>query len=144
MINIMCFIMCGPPGSGKSTLSKQLADQNNAKLFCFDSLPNSHNPKYAESVRKQMWADIAEELRAGQSIVCDDVHTKLKWRSGFLTTTADIPCKKVLVVMTTPLDECLQRNANRKFRLPNLVVENSYKNMEPPTLDEGFDEILYY
>lgn len=139
----MLFVFCGIPGGGKTTLSKQLSEQHNAKLHCFDSLPNAHHPKYYESVRSQMWADITNDLRNGHAVVCDDLHTKLKWRKGLLSAVADTPCKKVLVVMTTPLEECLRRNANRERRLPDSVVANIHASYEPPTYDEGWDKIIY-
>ena len=136
--------MCGIPGSGKTTLANQLASEHSAKLISFDNLPNAHNPKYAEDVRKQMWSDISENLRNGRSVVCDDVNTKLKWRQGIFSAIADISCKKVLVTMNTPLEECLYRNSKRKFRLPDFVIIHTHKNQEPPILNEGWDEILYY
>ena len=135
-------VLCGIPGSGKTTMSAQLAEQHNAKLYCFDSLPHAHHPKYADAVRSQMHKDIAEDLRNGQSVVVDDLHTKLKWRQGLLSAVADIDCKKILVVMDTPLEECLRRNANREMRLPDFVVESIHQSFEPPTLDEGWDEII--
>lgn len=138
----MLTVLCGIPGSGKTTLSAQLAEQHNAKLYCFDSLPHAHHPKYAESVRCQMWADIAEDLRNGYSVVVDDLHTKLKWRQGLLSTVKETDCKKILVVMDTPLEECLRRNANRENRLPAFVVESVHESFELPTLTEGWDEIV--
>ncbi len=138
----MILILCGIPGSGKTTLSKQLAKQHQAKLHCFDSLPHAHHPKYADTVRSQMWSDIAKDLRDGYSVVVDDLHTKLKWRQRLLSAVANIDCKKILVVMSTPLDECLHRNANREMRLPAFIVENIHSSYEPPTRDEGWDEII--
>lgn len=140
-MNNLC-ALCGIPGSGKTTLSMQMAERHNARLYCFDSLPNAHHPKYAESVRCRMWADIVGDLRNGHSVVVDDLHTKLKWRLGLLSAVADIPCKKILVVMDTPLEECLRRNANREFRLPDFVVEHIHQSYEPPTLGEGWEEII--
>ena len=138
----MLCVLCGCCGSGKTTLSRQLAEQYNAKLYCFDNLPNSHHPKYAESVRNKMWQDIAVDLNEGKKIIVDDLHTRLRWRKGLLSYVSDISCQKNLIVMNTPLEECLKRNANRQYKLPEFVVENTFKNYEPPTLDEGWDEII--
>lgn len=137
-------VLCGIPGSGKTTLSKQLAEQYNAKLYCFDNLPKAHHPKYANDVRTQMWLDIAEDLRNGHSIVCDDLHTKLKWRSGLLSAICGIPCEKKLVIMETPLQECIRRNANRKFRLPDNIIIRIHHSYETPIIDEGWDEIIMH
>ena len=32
----MIYVFCGIPASGKTTLSQQLAQQHNAKLYCYD------------------------------------------------------------------------------------------------------------
>ena len=138
------YILCGIPASGKSTLSKQLVKQYNAKLHCFDKLPKAHHPKYYKEVRKQMHLDIANDLRNGLDIVCDDLHTEKQWREDILTVTKDVDCKKIIIVMTTPLEECLRRNVNREARLPDFVLYDLNEKFEPPTLDEGWDEILYF
>lgn len=140
----MLFILCGIPGSGKTTLSRSLADQYDATLHTFDDLPDAFSPSRAETVRAQMWADIAEDLRAGKNVVCDDVHAKLKRRKGILSATEGIPCERVLVVMTTPLEECLCRNANRERRLPDELIRAVAANFETPDLSEGWDKILYF
>lgn len=90
-----------------------------------------------------MWSDIAKDLRSGLTVICDDLNTRVKWRQGLLTTISNIDCKKVLVVMNTPLDECIKRNTNRKERLSDFIVIRTYERYEPPTLDEGWDEIIY-
>ena len=46
--------------------------------------------------------------------------------------------------MNTPLEECICRNAQRPNPLPHFIVNSFYKKFEEPTLDEGWDEILYY
>ena len=141
---MVIFVLCGLPGSGKTTLSRSLAEQHDVTLHAFDALPGAFSPSRCEAVRAQMWADIAEDLRAGRNVVCDDVHTLLKWRKGLLSATEGIPCEKVLVVMDTPLDECLRRNASRERQLPDFVVKAIAQKFEPPTLDDGWDKIIYY
>lgn len=138
------YILCGIPASGKSTLSCELSTHYNAKLHCYDSLPNAHNPRQKDAVHAQMWTDIVKDLRNGYNVVCDDLHTKREWRENILNVLADVECQKILVVMTTPLDECLKRNVNRTARLPDFVLYDLHEKYESPTLDEGWDEILYY
>lgn len=91
-----------------------------------------------------MWQDIAADLRDGFDVVCDDLHTLVEWRDGILSAIHGIECQKVLIVMTTPFDECLRRNAVRDMRLPDLVLYDTNKKYEPPSIDEGWDEIIYY
>lgn len=140
---IILYILCGIPGSGKSTLAQKIAVQHTAKLHCYDSLPNAHTTGKTKTVHEQMWRDIAADLIAGNDVVCDDLHTKTQWRRDILDALYGVECKKILVVMDTPLEECLRRNANRTARLPNFVVCDLHGKYEAPTLDEGWDEIIY-
>jgi tRNA uridine 5-carbamoylmethylation protein Kti12 len=137
----MLIALCGVAGSGKTTLSKQIAEQLNAKLYCYDDLPNCHNPVKFAAVHKQMWSAIDKDLRNGYDVVCDDLHTTFERRNGILSAI-DTSCKKVIVVMKTPLEECLRRNANRPQRLPDFYIRHLHENFQYPTLDEGWDEII--
>lgn len=130
------YLFCGAPASGKSTLSKQMAEQYNAERISFDERNYMrHN---------QMISPIVEALINRKSVVADSVFTYVKQRKMILDAVKDIPCRKVLIYMTTPLDECLRRNANRKNHLPDFVVESFFHSLQPPTLDEGWDEIILY
>ena len=46
--------------------------------------------------------------------------------------------------MNTPFEECVRRNALRKNPLPFSILQSFNRELEHPTLDEGWDEILYY
>lgn len=128
------YLFCGSPGSGKTTLSKQMAEQYNAERISFDE---RHYIRHTDMI-----PPIIEALIDGKNVVADSVFSHVKQRTAILDAMKDIPCRKVLVYMTTPLDECLRRNANRKNRLPDFVVESFYNSFEPPTLAEGWDEII--
>lgn len=128
------YLFCGSPGSGKTTLSKQIAEQYNAERISFDE---RHYIRHTDMI-----PPIIEALIDGKNVVADSVFSHVKQRTAILDAVKDIPCRKVLVYMTTPLDECLRRNANRKNRLPDFVVESFYNSFEPPTLAEGWDEII--
>lgn len=128
------YLFCGSPGSGKTTISKQMAEQYNAERISFDE---RHYIRHTDMI-----LPIVEALTDGKNVVADSVFSHVKQRTAILDVVRDIPCRKVLVYMTTPLDECLRRNANRKNRLPDFVVESFYNSFEPPTLAEGWDEII--
>lgn len=128
------YLFCGSPGSGKTTISKQMAEQYNAERISFDE---RHYIRHTDMI-----LPIVEALTDGKNVIADSVFSHVKQRTAILDAVQDIQCKKVLVYMTTPLDECLRRNANRKNRLPDFVVESFYQTFEPPTLSEGWDEII--
>lgn len=139
-----CHIMCGIAGSGKSTLAKQLAKQHNAKLLCFDDMPESRNSKKSRQAHHKFWNDISKDLEF-QNVVCDDLNVSYEFRRYLLEHLSKAECRKIIYVMTTPLDECLKRNAARQDaeRLPDFVLHSLHSMFEYPTLAEGWDEIIY-
>lgn len=139
----MLYVLCGIPASGKTTLSKQLSSQYNAKLYCYDEFIKLYKK---HDRHEYLYNLIANDLAVGHNIVLDDLHTRFEWRKTLLDAIKDIPCKKILIIMTTPLEECIRRNAQRQgsSRLPEFIIYHLNKEYQPPSLDEGWDEILYY
>lgn len=136
------YAISGTPGSGKTTLAHQLAERHNATVHSYDDFPGANTRASVGGSVKRAWIEtIRADLQAGKSVVCDGLNLTVKERKELLAVVADIPCKKILVVKVVPLDVCLQRNRQRKARLPNFVIEQSARKMEPPADDEGWDEI---
>jgi tRNA uridine 5-carbamoylmethylation protein Kti12 len=137
------YMISGIPGSGKTTLAHQLAEQHTADVHSYDDLPGANTKESMDGSVKRAWLEaISADLKAGKSVVCDGLNLTRKDRKEVLSVVSDIPCKKVLVVKVVPLETCLLRNAQRKARLPDFVLEQSARKLEPPTPDEGWDEIL--
>ena len=90
-----------------------------------------------------MYEEIVDDLLHGRSVVCDDLHTKKIWRQDLLNAVSGIDCRKVLIVLTTPVEECIRRNAGRQSRLPDTLIHTINHKYEQPTLDEGWDGIVY-
>lgn len=128
--------MCGSPGSGKSTLSKQIANEQNLVRLSLDEMGYIRQHKLIPHV--------VDALKEGKSVVADSLYTKKQWRTELLQAVENLGCRCVLLRMDTPLDECIRRNRGRDGALPDFVIEDIYNSIELPTLDEGWDEILYY
>lgn len=137
------YVLCGIPGSGKTTFSQELANDTNSKLYHFDDIPESRDPVKSKDAKEKMYQEILKDLSTGHDVILDNLHTKLKWREDLLNIVKDINCKKILIVMTTSLEECLSRNRQRKARLPDFVIRTLSQNYEVPTIDEGWDEIIW-
>lgn len=139
---ITIYLISGIPGSGKTTLAHQLVEQYNATVHSYDEMPGANTKGSMDGSVKQAWLQrIREDLQTGKSVICDGLNLTVAERKELLETFADIPCKKVLYVKIVPLETCLQRNRERKARLPDFVIEQSAQRMEAPTNDEGWDEI---
>lgn len=138
------YVLCGLPGSGKTTYSKQLAKRTNSKLYSFDEYSGSCNLTTSKQIKQQMHQDVYDALVRGYDVVLDDLHTQKKWRLDVLSIVNNVLCKKVLVVSSTSLEECLIRNIQRERGvLPDFVIKKLNQKYETPTLDEGWDEIIY-
>lgn len=46
---------------------------------------------------------------------------------------------KQCIWLDTPIDECKRRENRRR---PLFIIDNSYRMFKPPTLDEGWDEVI--
>lgn len=135
----------GIPGSGKTTLARELAQQHNATVHSYDEMPGANTRTSMDGSVKQAWIQaIREDLQAGKSVICDGLNLTVAERKELLSYVADISCKKVLCVKVVPLETCLQRNREREARLPDFVVEQAAQKMEAPTKEEGWDKIYVY
>lgn len=128
------FVLSGPPGSGKTTLSKKIAEEHNAIRLSFDEMRCVQH--------KELIPHIVEVLHDGRNVVVDSVFSRLSQRRVILNAVEHLNCSRILVRMATPLEECLRRNAQRPNPLPDFMVKDIYNSMEFPTLDEGWDEIV--
>lgn len=52
--------------------------------------------------------------------------------------------KKILIILNTSLEQCIINDQNRKKNLGKEFVVKNYNQIETPTLDEGWDLIIYY
>lgn len=135
-------VMCGAPGSGKTTLSHKLAEEYKAILCCYDEIPKANCIKKHMEIYNETCYKIANDLRKGNSVIFDAVNISFSSRKILLDIVKYVKCNKIIYVMTTPLEECLYRNENRKNRLPPMIVKDLYRLFTPPTLQEGWDDIL--
>lgn len=127
------YVLCGLPASGKTTLSHILTKKYNAKLYCYDDHKLKHLDLY-ERIKKDL---------PTHNVVLDDLMLVKAWRKELLDSIKEVNCKKVLIVLTTPLDVCIERNTIRNSRPSNAAIYHLSHRYQPPTLDEGWDDIQY-
>lgn len=132
---MILLVLCGSPGSGKTTLSKQITEKQNTNRLSFDEMRCLQH--------KELIQPTLEALQSN-NVVVDSVFSRISQRKLILEATKNIDCKRILIYMTTPLEECIRRNAQRPNPLPEFMVRDIYNSFEIPTLDEGWDEIILY
>lgn len=133
---MLLIIFCGSPASGKTTLSKMISEERNVVRLSFDEMGYLQH--------KELIRPIIDALKNTENVVVDAVFTRISQRKLILDATKDIDCKRILIYMDTPLEECLRRNAQRPNPLPDFMVRDIYNSIELPTLDEGWDDIWHY
>ncbi len=140
------FIMiAGLPGSGKSTIAKELANARNAVLHSSDDVRqelfgDANNQEMNELVFRELNTRIMEHLNDGRNVVYDATNLNYKKRKAFLDRMK-IECRKECVLVATPYEICLERNTGRERKVPQDVIEKMYRSIFIPQYYEGWDHI---
>ncbi len=141
------FVMCGIPGSGKSTFCKTKYPEIkhiSRDEIRFNMLKDEEDYfSHEKEVTQKFWDLINEELAAGHSVFADQTSLNSRSRTWLLThTLPDV--RKVAVVMDIPFKICAERNRGRhgKERVPEAALRNMANSFTCPVPMEGFDQII--
>ena len=137
----MIIVLCGLPGSGKTTLSYELSKKYDAKAYSYDDFLQSNKGETLKDFYQYLYQQALVE-----NIIIDTINLRVKIRLSLLKSLKDIKKSKILIVMTTPVEECVRRNNKRQRKdcVTDSMIYYLNNEYEPPTFDEGWDEILYY
>jgi predicted kinase len=144
--NVLCHMLIGPPGSGKTTLARQMHQAIlNSSVISTDQI---RKDLYGDETHQGQWVEIEaaihqhvkNALELDQSIIYDATNAKRLWRMGLLRSLADLNLTWVGWHLTTPLDTCQKWNAQRDRAVPAPVIEQMYAALQqfPPQPAEGF------
>lgn len=129
-------LLCGIPGSGKSTWRALNLDATHV-VVSKDRMPRG--------ARKQARQDreLRAALGAGRPAVLDNTNLTRTERAAAIAIAAEfsVPCRAVVV--TAPIDVALARNAARagEARVPDGIVRQMANRWEPPSIAEGLVEV---
>lgn len=146
------FIMCGIPGSGKSTwLIKQMQPKTDVCISRDNirfGLLNEDDDYFAyeDKVKEIFFNTIQEDTASGEweNIYIDATHLTPKARKQAMFCISKY-CSVVAVSFEVPVDVAVERNAKRNGRalVPENVIRNMAASYKIPSLYEGFDEIWH-
>lgn len=140
-------LLCGCPGSGKSTCAKALeglgyvilsSDAMRLELYG-DENYQTHNDVVFETLYQR--AKVL--LQAGKNIVIDATNNTMKSRRKALGHFQGMDIYRTCTVICTPIELVLKNDANRSRHVGPEVVWAYIKSFEIPIREEGFDEISY-
>lgn len=141
---MILFVLSGIPGSGKTILSRELAEKHKAVVCSYDDMPNANTRASMDGSVMRAWFDtIHDTLKSGKSVVCDGLNLTVEERKKLLSLAENMECRKVLYAFSVPVEICKERNRQRRSRLPDFVLDSFTRKLEVPTMDEGWDEIVH-
>lgn len=140
------FMMVGLVASGKSYRAQELAKEYDTEIFSSDELRielygDVNHQTDNDKLFIELHRRIKECLKSGKSAIYDATNLNYKRRMAFLAELKNIPCEKICVVMATPYEECLKRNAERERKVPEEVIKRMYMSWTCPYWYEGWDGI---
>ena len=146
MIKPTLIILCGIPGSGKSTYAKDyITEQENTIHLSSDR------------IRLELWGDesiqgnpaevftlmqkrAVDALNNGQNVIYDATNITRKDRAGIIAVCpkfAKIECH----IIWAPIETCIERDTARERTVGKEVIDRMLKRFQSPYYDEGIDEI---
>ena len=129
-------VMVGMQASGKSTYARSQLAQH--RLVSKDLLRNNSNRQ-----RRQLQL-LERALQAGEAVVVDNTNPAVEDRQPLIEMARKWGAPVRAVFVDTPREICWERNAAREgdARVPEVGLKVVHSRLQPPTLEEGFDEVL--
>lgn len=145
------YMLIGVPGSGKTTWRDANPLPNAVVVstddyidFVADQLGVTYSEAFKDHIKaatQLMDKRAREAFAAGKDVIWDQTNTTRKSRLSKLSMVPK-DYEKVAVFFPTPAD-LKQRLANRPGKtIPEDVITNMIASLQPPTEDEGFDEVI--
>ena len=134
------YTMVGVPGSGKSTIAKQIP---NAVVISSDAIRKElYGAEEIQGDGKKVfdlvYKRIGEELAKGKDVVFDATNLTPWARKAVFRFNAE----HIAVFVSTSLEECLKRNAARERKVPEEVIYSMYNRLIFPRRAEGFKTVI--
>lgn len=137
-------LMCGVPGSGKSTWIQN--NKSEADLWVsrdkirFNKLKEGDDYfAYEDEVFEQFLEEITLGLEMDKTVFADATHLNRKSRAKVLNRVHKFADEVEAIVMDVDLETAIERNNNRTglALVPPSAIGNMYRHLDKPQLREG-------
>lgn len=143
-------ILVGLPASGKSTIRKTIF--SSAIQVCPDDLIKyTKEEPWTPRTATMAWK-ISDDFLCGlfenkaKTIVFDATMVSKKKRRKYINFAKQFDYEVYAIFCNTEKNICIERNSKRDLyrQVPQHILEDMSKRLEPPQKDEGFVEIIVY
>ena len=149
----LCF-MYGYPAAGKTIRANEiyqrcLKDGFNVELISADKVREElygSQDSFGDplGVYTVILYKILYSLNRGISVIYDATNLRKDYRMDYLNELKDIDCYKYIIRVNTPKEYCIENHKDRDRNIPLKKLMPYFDINEPPTMDEGWDEIIDY
>lgn len=141
-------LMCGLPGSGKTTRAKELEHSLPALRLCPDEwmariVGDGYDEKRRDAVEAEQWRIAARALTLGLTVVLENGFWSRKERDAYRACAGELGARVVLHYLEASREELLARLEARNAALPadTFRVDADFLDQcigwfEPPEADE--------
>jgi predicted kinase len=144
-------LICGLPGSGKTTFAKKLEHERQANRLCPDDwilailkdqkdVPERN--RLRDPIEQLLWKEAQALLKLGVNVILENGFWSKEERDSYLNVGRSLGVKVELHFMDADFDVLWKRVEKRnynpvEFKVSKKEMEDGYKVFQPPTQEEG-------
>lgn len=143
------YVLIGIPGAGKSTWRDRPGTEwSSSSIISMDDIrfrvTGSHSDQTANGVVACMaLAELSTAMQVDtESIIWDNTTVSVKYRKPLIELAKKNDYVVIAVYFDVPLVVAKQRNSERNRVVPEHILDRMFSSLVPPTLAEGFTEII--
>lgn len=144
------YVMCGLSGSGKSTIAKQIANDNPDTVIISTDMIREQltgeigDQSQNDEVFELFHTLIRKRLENKYNVIADTTNITMKSRRAILNKVNGLDIEKICYIMPKPFEWCQQDNKNRPHPVPDEVLERQIRKFEIPFIEEGWSKIIIH
>jgi predicted kinase len=137
-------ITVGLPGSGKSTYLERggfnaISSDEIRRLIADDAGDQTIHARVFATIRYL----IRQRLSVARPVTYVDATHLTRWeRKPYIQLARRHDCEIEALFFDVPVEVCIARNSVRERVVPEEAILKMAKVMEPPAIEEGFDQVI--